>query len=37
MDIIVNNKLSNGIFEKLKKLENLFFEFEEITYFSKKI
>ena len=36
MDIIVNNKLTNDTYEKLKNLENLFFEFGEITYFSKK-
>ena len=35
MNLTVNDKISNEIYEKLKKIENLFFEFGEITYFSK--
>lgn len=35
MDLIVNNKLTDDIYEKLKELDNLYFYLGDITYFSK--
>jgi len=35
MDLIVNNKLSNEVYDKLNNLEELYFQYGDIIFFSK--